>query len=487
MAGKIVYKDIAPGAAEDAAYSSTGQTAFSNLDLSADGTARKFATLEQNRWVLDGTFEIYDGSNVHYWSEDLTDDNCEFTTPPVLTVLFDAQYTTTGITLEFDAATDEWCSDLNIKWYQGTTLKADEDFTPNSPTYFCEKNVIAYNKVVITFNKTSLPYRRLRLEKVMFGIVREFGMSEIISANAINEMDLLSAELPASQLDWMLNSRTPVPYMFQLKQPIEMFAGSDLIGVYYIAQSSRISETIYQVTAQDAIGVLGEQPYSGGVWLSGVSAKTLFTTVVGGAFDIDFGAVSDTTLYGVLEAQTKREALQQILFAWGKCVRTDGGYTLKVFDPPTVPTEIDESSTYTGVSIQTAAIVTQVNVIGHTYTRSDDGDIEIGGLKYLDTQTLYTVNNPDVTANTLANVIMADAATLVSTHNGAATAQRIYDYYLRRNTHKSKVIYNGEHLGDCLEQPTPWGTSEIGNAVSISVTLSGIVAADIETLGVVEQ
>lgn len=484
MPGQIVYKDIAPGAADDAEFSAADKTAFSTLALSDDAIAERTVTLERNRWLLDGTFTVYDGSGVHLWSASLSGENCAFTTPPVLTVEFDEQYTTTGVTLIFDGAADEWASEVNIKWYQGDTLKADEDFTPDAATYFCQKNVVAFDKLVITFSKTSLPNRRLRLDRVVFGVIRIFGMGEIVAANAINETDLLSAELPASQLDWTLNSRNPVEYMFQLKQPIEMRADNTLIGVYYITHSTRISRTIYQVTAQDAIGVLSEQPYSGGVWLNGVSAKELFSAIVDGAFDVDYDTVSDTTLYGLIQPMTKREAIQQVLFAWGKCVRTDGGYTIVVFDQPTEPTEITAHETYNGVSIETAPIVTQVIVTAHTYTQDEKGSVEIGGVKYLDTPSAYVVDNPDVTANDLANVVTVEDATLVSTHNGAATAQRVYNHYARRNTHRSKVIYNGEHLGDCLQQPTPWETQEIGNVRSVSVTLSGIVAADIESLGV---
>lgn len=476
MAGKIVYKDIAPGAAEDAAFTASGQTSFSNLDLSADSSAKKDVTLEFNRWTLDGTFEVYDGHAVHYWSEALTDANCDFSVPPVLTVVFDSQYTTTGITLEFDAAANEWCSELNIKWYQGSTLKADEDFYPNATTYFCKKAVVAYNKVVITFKKTSLPHRRLRLEKVLFGIVREFGMDEIEAANAINEMDLLASSLPASQLDWTLHSKNDVEYIFQLKQPVEMFCDNGLIGVYYISRSERMSGSRYKITAQDAVGVLGEQPFAGGNYISGVSAKTLFTNIVGGAFDIDFGNVADTTLYGILEAKTKRDALQQVLFAWGKCLRTDGGYTLQVFDAPSDPAVIAEAETYEGVSVRVDPIVTRVVVTGHSYS--------VNGDKYNDNPTLYTVDNPDVTANSIANVISVTDATLVSTHNGAAVAQRVFDYYMRRRAIKSKVIYGGQRLGDCLTQPTAWGTSITGNAVSVAVKMSGLVAADIESLEV---
>lgn len=486
MAGNIVYKDIAPGAAEDSSFAATGASAYSDLDLTATGAGEPLITLEPNRWVLNGRYRARGAAEtVHLWSAAMSDAAGEFSTPPVLTVTFGSNYTSLGITLIFDQATGEHATDVNVKWYQGSTLKADVDFTPDSAEYFCEQTVTAFNKLVITFRKTSLPERRLRLDQIMIGLVRYFNADEIESANAINEMDLLSAELPASQMDWTLHSKRAVDYMFQLKQPLELRDGGSVIGVYYITQSARITASRYQITAQDAIGVLGEQVYAGSAHLSGISAKTLFTNIVGGAFPIVFDAVADATLRGVLVRQTKREALQQVLFAWGACVRTDGDGTLRVFVPPTTPTEIPKSKTYAdGLSVQTAPIVTQVNVVAHTYATNTNGDILINGTRYRDTQTVYTVTNPDVSANDVENIVDVQNATLVSTYNGQAVAQRVFDHSLRRNTHVSKVIYSGEKLGDCLKQPTPWNTEITGNATSISITLSGIVAADITSLEV---
>ncbi len=484
MSGRIVYTDVAPGAAEDASFAATGQTGYSTLDLATGDNSVPYATLEHNRWVLDGQHIIMYNDNVHFWSSSLSNASCTLSPAPTLTITFDQQYSSLGVTIIGDTATGEYPSSVNIKWYQGATQKASVNFTPDSVVYFCEQRVTSWNKIVITFNKTNLPLHRIRVERILFGIVREFGSDEIISASVINEMDLLSASLPASQLNWTLNSKNTVDYMFQLKQPIEVFDGNTSIGIYYMMQSERVSATIYNVVAQNAIGVLGEQPYAGSVHLSGISAKTLFTNIVGGAFPIDFGSESDATLKGVLLKQTKREALQQVLFAWGKCLRCDGS-TLQVFTPPSAsPKTITKSKTYNGVTVSTAPIVTAVNVIAHTYTQADNGNVEVLGVKYNDVQTVYTVTNPDVTANDLQNVIDVENATLVSTTNASAVASRVFNYYLRRNTHHSRIIYDGEKLGDRLTQPTQWNTTQTGNVQAITITLSGIVAADVETLGV---
>lgn len=484
MAGEIIYRDIAPFAAADAEYTSPDKSSFSDMDLSDGAAPAAYITTEHNAWALDGSYDVRDAP-VRFWSSAASDDDGYFDDPPGITVDFTEQHSSLGITLIFDTAAQEYISELNIKWYQGATLKADSDFSPTGTEYFCEERVTAFDKVVITLLRTSLPGHFAKLSQVIFGITRRFGPDEIRSASAVNEMDLLSAELPASQLNWMLDSKNAVDYMFQLKQPVELLNGSTLLGVYYVTTSARLSASIYQITAYDAIGVLGEQWYDGGAFLSGASAKALIAAVVDGAFPVTYAqGITDKTLYGVILRQTKRQALQQILFAAGWCCRTDGGSDIKVFVPGTVPADIGPERTYVGAQLSTAAIVTQINVTVHTYAVSADGQIEIGGVKYSDTQAVYTYDNPDVMANDIQNVIDIKDATLVSTHNVANVAQRVHDHYLRRNTHKSKIIMEAEQLGDCVTQPTPWGTTETGNIRAMTITLSGIVAADVDSLGV---
>lgn len=483
---KIIYKDIAIGADADAEYTASQRTTASNLELSDGVGARKDVTLENNRWLLGEQYRLLGNNRVAFWSLTLSGQDCEFSTKPTITIDFDKHYSSQGMTFIFDDMGVEWCSDIDIVWYDGSTVKARGNFQPDAPTFFCEKQATAWNKIVITINKSSLPYHRARIDRIVFGVAREFTDDSIRAATVTNETSLISEELPTSQLEFTLDNHSSVDYLFQFKQPLEVYGnGGSLIGVYYIDKSYRKSSSIYDITANDAIGVLATQTYSGGVWLSGVSAKSLVRAIVGDAFVVEFDASAvDTTLYGLLERQDKRSALKQALFAWGCAATTDGRSTIRVFKAGNTPKTISNDDTYLGVSVQTDAIVTQVNVTAHTFTQDSSGSIEVLGQKYKDEQTIYTVDNPYASETDTQNVKEVDGATLISTHNGEETAQRVYDYYARRNIHKSKIVLNGEKLGDCLSQPTPWETREIGNIEYMRITLSHIVAADIESLGV---
>lgn len=481
---KVIYRDIAVGAAEDAAVSTTSATAESNPQTLPTGASPgKIITLERNRWCLDETFGSYYGPNkVAYWSTGLSNEDCILEPAPEITIAFDKQYSSMGLTLVFDTDTGEYCSLVNVKWYQGDTLKADQDFAPNSAEYFCANRVESYDKIILSLKKTSLPLRRAKLNHIIFGVTRVFERGEIRDASMTQQMDESAIELPISTFQWTLNSRDDVDYLFQLKQPVEVQNDEHTLGVYYISDSSRKNSRLYKISCQDALGVLDGMPFTGGVYLSGVSAKTLLSQLAA-PFEIEYAAgVEDTTLVGLIESGTVRSAIQQVLFAWGVCMATDGGESLRVFDLPDTATVIPQNRTYQGASTSTSAVVTRVDVAAHQYTEDDNGAIEINGARYKDTKKVYTVSNPNLIATDKENVKSIEQATLVSPEIGQIVAQRTYDYYTKRNTISAKVVYKGESLGDKLSIYTPWGSLMTGNLSKMEVTLSNTVAYKAEVI-----
>lgn len=481
---RVLYKDVAPGADANAQSAAIGAASDSNLDLLPSGALPGPAiTLEPNRWLLDGTFLFRETQRLAFWSDTLSDEYGAFAAPPVITISFTNQYSSTGISLVFDEATGEYCSEVNVKWYQGEALKADVDFFPNSVSYFCKQTVTSYDKIVITLNKTGLPKRYAKINHVVFGVFREFGMREIRSASVVNEMDGIAETLPISTFKWTLDSKDDVNFMFQLKQPIEIHNDDHLLGVYYINHHNRKTARIYDIDCHDAIGVLDENPFVGGVYTD-KSAKELLAEIIGNDFEIEYADdVEDTLLSGILINETKRSACQQVLFAWGVCMATDGGATVKVFNLDTSLTDIPKDRVFPGATIETSAIVTGVQVTAHTYAESANGDVEINGAKYADTRTIYMVSNPDVTANDKQNVKGFHHATLVSPANARAVAQRVYDWYMRRDLARASIVWKGEVLGDYVSFPNSWDGPNAGTITKMEIKLSNTVIAKCESVG----
>lgn len=478
---QVIYKDVAPGADEDAAVSTVGAAAFSAVgDLPfGQGTPAPVATLEPDLWKLDGAFVLREEQPVSFWSSELSGADGTFQSAPSITAAFSRQFSSLGVTLVFDTTTGDYCRAVNIKWYQGETLQADQDFAPDAATFFCKQRVTPFDKIVVTLQATSKPYRYAKLEQIVFGIYRYFDMTEMRSASIVNDMDLLSAELPISTFRVTIDSRDELEYMFQLKQPLEVLNNGNLIGVYYIDQYARQAESLYDLDCYNAFGVLDEIPFAGGVY-SGKSAKALLEEIIAGDFALSFTA-ADAALTGAILPGTRREAVQQVLFALGASAAADGLHGIRVFNAPsTGGGEIAASRTYQGAGAEVSSVVTEVRVTAHAYTQDSDGSVEIGGVKYKDTETVYTVTNPDVTANDKRNVVEITGGTLVSTGIGQAAAQRVYDDYARRQTNRAKIVWDGEALGDRVTLPNAWGGTETGNVVKMEIKLSNTVAASLE-------
>lgn len=489
MSVRLIYKDIAVGADADASVSAPGAQSFSepeNLPFGVDTVP--IATCELNSWGLGGTHKLLRDKKVGYWSLKMSGEDTKFETPPEITVSFDEQYTSLGIFLEFDTSVGDYCNDITINWYRGDTQLDSKDFEPDSASYFCENTVQAYNKIEILFNGTSLPYRYVKLSKIIFGVSRNFDIDELTQVYVLQEVDPISSELSINTMDWKLHSRDVVDYIFQKKQPVEAYDDETLIGVFYIDKSKRLASRIYEISCVDAIGVLNDSDFPARM-LVNKNAAELILEILNGDFELDMDpTLEDEEVSGLLAAGTRREAIQQVAFAIGAIADTSGSSSV-VVKPLPGPNDsaIPESEIYMGGDIDTESIVTSVKVTAHTYTEGagSQGDdvVEVNGTKYVHTTSITTIENPAVTASDKQNVLEVKEATLVNPSNAQAVAQRVFDNAMRRNTLNSKIVVNGQKPGDYISMPTMIGTTMSGNILSMSMTMSGINAADISVKG----
>ena len=487
MSCKLVYQDIAVGAAADASVAASGVDSKSDVSKLPTGVIHPdFATLELNKWGGSGSKKVYNGQDIALVSTAMSGADCTFATPPSLTISFDSNYTTLGISFRFATNSVDYTSSLTLAWYQGATLLDQKTFYPDGPSFFCENTVTAFSKIVVTINATNLPGRYARMEQILFGVVREFGVGEIGNVDILQETDLISAELSINTMDWKLQSKTDVDYIFQLKQPISVYNGSNLLGVFYVDDQVKRTDTkIYEIPCCDAIGVLDGGTFSATMY-AGKNAVTALTEIVNGAFELDIdSSFSSATLTGYIPDCSRRAAFQQVVFALGAVVSTAGSGKIKVFPVPSTLSEIPTSRVYEKGSVTQDAIVTAVVVTYHTYTAgsgsSGDDVITVGGTKYVHTTGTVTITNPNVTASDKPNVKTVEEATLVNASNASAVANRIYNYYNRRKTTSSKIMVSTEEPADHISIPTTFGTLD-GNIESMKIKLSNTTAASVEIL-----
>lgn len=488
MSVKVVYEDVAVGSAAASSVAASEAMSISKPPLLPFGALEgPIATTEQNQWVLNGTRKVKPASEpVGFWSTPRSGDDCTFTTPPTITITLDGNFTSLGIYFKFDGETGDYCSDLNLTWYNGTTQLATQQFFPNSGNYFCEKTVELYNKVTVQFNKTNLPDRPIKISLILFGLVREFERQELRSVEATEELSIISDELAINTLDFTLDSEEDIDYIFQEKQPVYAYNGKTKIGTFYIDESTRVSKNVYNVSCIDALGILDEDPFAAAIYTN-ANAKTVLESILGGHFDLELSEdLQSEKLSGYIADCTRREALQQVAFALRAVVDTSGSGNVKVWRlPETDPAEIPLNRLYTGGDVSTSAVVTEVRVTAHTYKTSGSGSdtVEVGGKTYYHTTAVTTKSNPNVTASTKPNVIEVKDATLVNASNVAAVTQHVFDYYMRRQTHGVKIVMDKEMPGDYVTTTTPWEDQITGTITSMTIKLSGIAAAECEIVG----
>lgn len=125
MSLSVRYLD-APEGAQQAAQASgdTGQSFSSFPGILSGAADTPYATLEPGVWTLDGTRRILPDapSGVGWWSGSRSNDSGRFSTAPQIVISFPAPYTATGLTFVFSPGTEQWCSELSLKWYNGQTL-----------------------------------------------------------------------------------------------------------------------------------------------------------------------------------------------------------------------------------------------------------------------------------------------------------------------------------------------------------------------------
>lgn len=486
MSVRVIYEDVAVGAAAAASVASTAAQPFSDLPELPYGTESVIvATNELNQWMLDGSRPILTTERAAFWSTEPSKADCTFDANPTLTITLDGTFASSGIYLYFDGGTGDYCSALTMTWYNGEITVASQDFTPDGQKYFCAKPVSGYNKLVIELKKTSLPYRYAKLRQIFFGIVREFEREDLRSVSVTEGVSVISDDVEINTLDFTLDNSDNIDFIFQEKQPVSAYDGAKLIGVFYIKISSRSSERLYDVSCQDALGILDDEPFAAAVY-SSKNAKELIASILGAHFTLDFDpALEDETVTGYIPDGTKREALQQIVFALRATIDTSASRGVRVrrltaASPATIPLD----RTYTGGSVETAAVVTEIRVTAHSYSTSGSGEsVEVGGTTYYHTTSVTSKANPNATTQTKPNVIEVRDATLVNSENVAAIAQHIYDYYMRRQTHSVRIVMDKEAPGDYVQTTTPWGTKITGTITSMDIRLSGIAAAECKIIG----
>ena len=212
---EIDYNITEPGVQADANATATPEESFSR----AENVVRellteepKYATLEHNQWLLDGTFEVLPvdvPTASGFISSNLSGADKTFASVPTITITFSEVHygTVPGLTLTWSKTYDEWAEDFRVTAYNGTTVVARAEVTGNrGVTSYVWTAIQGYNKITIEILKWCLPYRRARLMECLIGIKKVYTKADLMGFEHEQSADLLSAELPKNAIVFKLDN-----------------------------------------------------------------------------------------------------------------------------------------------------------------------------------------------------------------------------------------------------------------------------------------
>lgn len=206
---KVEFSNIDVEAAADGVWVSNGEADYSDLNMInyAHNYPEAYATLEWNRWILDGTSVIIQDpiGNVKdgFVSDILSGETGTFTQEPTLTRTFSQARTFQGVTLTFDTRSSEWPLSVTVNFYFNGEIVETKTTSPTSSVLIVESESSSVDKVEVVFHQ-ALPYRRIRVEQTSFGVQKEFTGQEIVSTDQSHDVDPLSRRLPTETFQFTI-------------------------------------------------------------------------------------------------------------------------------------------------------------------------------------------------------------------------------------------------------------------------------------------
>lgn len=199
---RIKFSVTDPDADNDASFSDNGHTLYSDTTrFLTDDVSESYSTLEHNFIILNGTSNILPDNPPYifegYVSEAISDENGEFTTPPVFEVSFTQLFRFVGLSFSFDTINGTHPFEIVVKGYDGVTEVFSKTYSPDKDRdYSISDPINNCDKITVTCTKTFFPYSRFRINDFIMGLVKTFTENEIKTATWSTDVDPVSSKLP---------------------------------------------------------------------------------------------------------------------------------------------------------------------------------------------------------------------------------------------------------------------------------------------------
>lgn len=346
---KVKFNIVDPETNPD--LSSNSEEIFSDLDNIKEATipqSKNYATLEKNFWLLNDSQPIYGSEELEqtYVSSYMSDKNCLFSDKACITLTSSVYLTTLGLTMVFDSIDKNYAKKLKVKAYRDSTMIMDKDYTLSSYSdrliFADNEELVRWNKIEIYFIESSLPYRRIRVNQLLFGIMETYTDENLISAESKEKTTMINSELPTHTFKFTIDNMNKLfnpdnpqgwyRYILQ-QQPISYEWGYQLDdgtiewilgGKMFLTGSVEVGENQVSFSTTSLINYL-TKVYKKGVYNS--SGRSLYDLAVDVLEDSNIDSSQYNLWSGLKSIKTdaplpKLEARQllQIIATTGNCI-----------------------------------------------------------------------------------------------------------------------------------------------------------------------
>lgn len=464
-----------------------------NQLIGGKSLSKKYGDATRNLVALDGTWEHLpqnvSGLNTGWWSPEISGVDCAFSVPPQLVVEFSVPISVAGFTVYYDNLADLYASEVKITTYNGTTKISEKVFTGNSATGDYRLPSDGINKVVFSFLETPFPQRYIRVAGLVFGLVKTYDRSSVVSVSRIEEISPASETFPSpeysftfdnSDHDYNILNPSGLYQFLQDQQPIisSVIINGERVNTgnwLYYKSSAKDAALTASITAVRFAVLLDNVMYSHGSkngTQTFLAAMQSVQQATGLDYQISIPAAIGSRMVGtaIPENTSCREAARLFAQAAMCCLYFDRDNILRAMDfslsSPVAELSLDDVESIDGLSLS-PSINQVVLTVEDSYSEEDPTTYTASSFTTGESIRPYAVDNPVAI-------------------NGQAVAAWILS--LKRMNLNASYPARGDpalDLGDSILLPTAYGSSAQIGLTKITSNYDGRFSQTLEGLGTV--
>ncbi len=281
------------GVQEEATAVGINEEIFSNvtavLDTYSEPSSKRYATLETNLWLLDGSRTILPDSepyhNRGYVGDQLYECGSDNRAGVTLRLPEVHENAIPGVTIVWSSEYDEYPHNITVTAKNGEEIVAQSnsntviETTGNKTLVYLD--ISNYDSVTITIHDWCLPNHRPRVDRVLLGLDVTFTKAELLSFTHEQRGSIITGELPKNSINfsidnsdnrWNPNNPTGLEKYLSERQRLTVRYGLDLgdktewvkAGTFYLSEWKTPANGIEaSFSARDVFEYMLNEPYIG--------------------------------------------------------------------------------------------------------------------------------------------------------------------------------------------------------------------------------